>query len=223
MSTVVEFCGCPHSEALTAEVTRLTQERDAQAQAADKLRAERDEARGALRWALGRVDALTPPCPACDEDLSGMDCTCTPSAEETAARRALAPQPEAPAPTTGMRRCEPCQGPGPCLWDPRSGVYACSGCHSDPADAFFAREAQPEAPACQCGSGAHPRRCVVHPERYQQHCDELSAENAPEAPAVVTEPADNEWRACLEVLATKLRQHGYTVAAPTPDGQGAPK
>lgn len=31
-------------------------------------------------------------------------------------------------------------------------------------------------PACRCGSGAHPRRCEVHPARYAEHCAELSAE-----------------------------------------------
>lgn len=30
---------------------------------------------------------------------------------------------------------------------------------------------------CRCGSGMHPRRCEIHPHRYQQHCDEISVEN----------------------------------------------
>jgi hypothetical protein len=39
-------------------------------------------------------------------------------------------------PTT-LRRCEPCNGPGPTLWDPKSLRYACVRCHSDPNDSFF--------------------------------------------------------------------------------------
>lgn len=38
---------------------------------------------------------------------------------------------------SGLRKCEPCGRPGPCLWDPMTGRYACVGCHSDPADTFF--------------------------------------------------------------------------------------
>ncbi len=29
---------------------------------------------------------------------------------------------------------------------------------------------------CRCGSGAHPRHCQLHPERYREHCDALSEE-----------------------------------------------
>jgi hypothetical protein len=37
--------------------------------------------------------------------------------------------------------------------------------------------ASPPETACTCGSGLHPRRCTIHPERYQKHCNEISAEN----------------------------------------------
>lgn len=47
--------------------------------------------------------------------------------------------------------------------------------------------AEPPATAeCRCGSGMHPRHCSVHPERYKEHCDEISAESReaePPAPA----------------------------------------
>jgi hypothetical protein len=26
---------------------------------------------------------------------------------------------------------------------------------------------------CRCGSGAHPRHCPTHPERFEDHCREL--------------------------------------------------
>lgn len=29
---------------------------------------------------------------------------------------------------------------------------------------------------CRCGSGMHPRRCELHPERYAEHCDEINSE-----------------------------------------------
>jgi len=30
---------------------------------------------------------------------------------------------------------------------------------------------------CTCGSGAHPRRCDLHPTRYDEHIAELEAED----------------------------------------------
>lgn len=30
---------------------------------------------------------------------------------------------------------------------------------------------------CDCGSGGHPRRCALHPDAYDAHCADLSAEN----------------------------------------------
>ena len=33
----------------------------------------------------------------------------------------------------------------------------------------------PDWEHCTCGSGAHPRRCELHPEAYQQHVEELNA------------------------------------------------
>lgn len=30
---------------------------------------------------------------------------------------------------------------------------------------------------CTCGSGAHPRRCTVHPDVYEEHIKELNEEN----------------------------------------------
>jgi len=30
---------------------------------------------------------------------------------------------------------------------------------------------------CTCGSGAHPRRCIKHPDAYDQHVAELNALN----------------------------------------------
>lgn len=31
-------------------------------------------------------------------------------------------------------------------------------------------------PKCRCGSGAHPRYCALHPDRYYQHVHELNLE-----------------------------------------------
>jgi len=39
-----------------------------------------------------------------------------------------------------VRRCEVCQGPGPCLWadsGPNVYRYACANCHPSPSDPFF--------------------------------------------------------------------------------------
>lgn len=33
---------------------------------------------------------------------------------------------------------------------------------------------------CTCGSGGHPRRCDLHPSRYDAHIAELNAENGDE-------------------------------------------
>ena len=33
---------------------------------------------------------------------------------------------------------------------------------------------------CTCGSGAHPRRCAEHPDRYDAHVAELNAESEEE-------------------------------------------
>lgn len=33
------------------------------------------------------------------------------------------------------------------------------------------------APRCTCGSGMHPRHCLVHPKRYEAHCAEISEES----------------------------------------------
>jgi hypothetical protein len=30
---------------------------------------------------------------------------------------------------------------------------------------------------CNCGSGAHPRHCLVHPTRFDEHVKELNIEN----------------------------------------------
>ena len=46
--------------------------------------------------------------------------------------------------------------------------------------------AEQPAPTCRCGSGAHPRRCQVHPNGYAEHCAELSAEYAAEEQAATT-------------------------------------
>ena len=35
----------------------------------------------------------------------------------------------------------------------------------------------PDWEICRCGSGAHPRHCELHPERYEQHWEELNREN----------------------------------------------
>jgi hypothetical protein len=32
------------------------------------------------------------------------------------------------------------------------------------------------ATGCRCGSGAHPRKCDLHPERYRLHVAELNVE-----------------------------------------------
>lgn len=53
--------------------------------------------------------------------------------------------------------------------------------HADSAHAFVEPVPQVAPQSCRCGSGAHPRRCAVHSERYAQHCDELSTENAPQS------------------------------------------
>jgi hypothetical protein len=39
----------------------------------------------------------------------------------------------------GLRKCERCVGPGPCLWDPADGRYLCQGCHSCKDDPLFSR------------------------------------------------------------------------------------
>lgn len=31
------------------------------------------------------------------------------------------------------------------------------------------------ARTCTCGSGAHPRHCATHPERFEEHVAEISA------------------------------------------------
>lgn len=38
---------------------------------------------------------------------------------------------------SGLKKCEPCGGSGPVLWDPKTGQYACKKCHSQPSDPFF--------------------------------------------------------------------------------------
>lgn len=35
---------------------------------------------------------------------------------------------------------------------------------------------EPEWEHCTCGSGAHPRRCKLHPDEYDRHVAELNAE-----------------------------------------------
>ncbi len=40
-------------------------------------------------------------------------------------------------PVDGMRRCEKCRGPGPCLWDDQVQRYLGRCCHSNPNDLFF--------------------------------------------------------------------------------------
>ena len=204
----LEFCGCPHSEALTAEVTRLTQ--------------ERDEARGALRWALGRVAALTPPCPACDEDLSGMDCTCTPSAEETAARRALAPQPEAPA--VAKPRCS-C---GHVAEEHRAGRCAnylhclCQGWTPREAPAVVAEPVRPDFDTdARPASRIRPllARLAVAWERWPDwRLGQVIANAAGHLERDEFYVEDEAMLAAIELMTANLVKH----AAPTPDGQGAP-
>jgi hypothetical protein len=46
------------------------------------------------------------------------------------------------------------------------------------------------APPCRCGSGLHPRRCELHPNRYAEHCAEISAESVQAAPADGPTPRD---------------------------------
>lgn len=52
-----------------------------------------------------------------------------------------------------MRRCEACNGPGPCLWadsGPNHGRYCCALCHPEPGDPFFVRHERPEWRDGQC-------------------------------------------------------------------------
>lgn len=35
----------------------------------------------------------------------------------------------------------------------------------------------PQSPRCTCGSGAHPRRCELHPDAYDRHVAELNRAN----------------------------------------------
>ncbi len=44
---------------------------------------------------------------------------------------------------------------------------------------------------CTCGSGGHPRRCIVHPEAFDEHCAELSVELAEQSNEPVTVGATN--------------------------------
>jgi len=72
----------------------------------------------------------------------------------------------------------------------RSEGASCTGVHRawlySVAEAIRALSPRSEEGRCTCGSGAHPRRCNLHPEHYQQHCDELSAEY--EKDADITRP-----------------------------------
>jgi hypothetical protein len=66
--------------------------------------------------------------------------------------------------------------------DPR---FCCQFCtrtdpHTHEGEPFAVKPGVPEG--CRCGSGLHPRRCEVHPERYQEHCDEISRESQPGVP-----------------------------------------
>jgi len=46
---------------------------------------------------------------------------------------------------------------------------------------WLAAQTEPAPIACTCGSGAHPRPCDAHPDRYAAHCAELSADAAQDA------------------------------------------
>lgn len=89
--------------------------------------------------------------------------------------------------------------------------------------------APPDWEHCTCGSGAHPRECVLHPDEYAKHVAELNefehdsfagellaaALREPEPVAVLrrrltvarqrVEAASNEECACVEALAEAER------------------
>lgn len=44
--------------------------------------------------------------------------------------------------------------------------------------------------ACRCGSGAHPRRCAVHPSARAEHVEELRVAQALDEPPVLDQVAD---------------------------------
>jgi len=84
-----------------------------------------------------------------------------------------------------MRRCEPCGGPGPCLWDRPSGRYACQDCHSEPDDEFFTthrtelllQEMEDEA-ALAKRKGEIKDPLAAERERWMLKCGQQQARNA---------------------------------------------
>ena len=50
----------------------------------------------------------------------------------------------------GLRKCNKCDGPGPCMWDDQDQRYLCKNCHSKPEDEFFQQEVKVyEPPSAQ--------------------------------------------------------------------------
>ena len=93
-----------------------------------------------------------------------------------------------------MRKCEKCQGPGPCLMDEGDGRYLCVRCHATPRDPFFlrhgvapapdteaayqkARDAwQAHAPACFAGGcGTSPEECEPRRLLFTAYMEALAA------------------------------------------------
>lgn len=92
-----------------------------------------------------------------------------------------------------MRRCEKCNGPGPCLWNEPCARYLCAQCHSTPLDPFFlrpeaavatneetyraARDAwKAHAPACSAGGcGTPAEKCEPRRRLFDAYMGALSA------------------------------------------------
>jgi hypothetical protein len=78
-----------------------------------------------------------------------------------------------------------------CIWGAPGGMATNGGCWCGldaprTATMQFYRVAQHLAAEverraeCTCGSGAHPRRCERHPNRYEAHCEEINLAGAQE-------------------------------------------
>jgi len=83
----------------------------------------RDEVREAVRAALDECESC------CLDDKDDRQ-----RVEETLLSHLIKP------PT--LRRCEPCGGPGPVLYDVTTQRYSCRSCHSNPSDSFFERHSE---------------------------------------------------------------------------------
>lgn len=54
-------------------------------------------------------------------------------------------------------------------------VYACNHSTITPWPTCPQCGAPPSTERCTCGSGGHPRYCLLHPERFEEHCKGLEA------------------------------------------------